>query len=82
MRTPISDTATLANTRVFVNYTEDFIDAYEEFRIRMNTEYMGADTLSFKEDETWCLLQVGCRRYGADFIFMAGKKGRYDYQLL
>ncbi|MCD8194100.1 MAG: DUF4493 domain-containing protein, partial [Tannerellaceae bacterium] len=52
MRTPIRDTATLANTRVFVNYTEDFLDAYEEFRIRMNTEYMETDTLSFREDET------------------------------
>ncbi|MCC8199385.1 MAG: DUF4493 domain-containing protein [Tannerellaceae bacterium] len=51
MRTPISDTCTLANTRVAVTYTDDFLDAYEQFRIRMNTEHMGTDTIGFKEDE-------------------------------
>ncbi|GEM_PF-4998024 len=52
MRTPISTTCTLANTRVTVSYTNEFMDAYPSHAVHFSTDYMNTDSLTFAKGES------------------------------
>lgn len=51
MRTPITNTCRLANTRVTVNYTEDFLEAYPEYKVHLSTKHTDLEALVYGEEE-------------------------------
>ncbi|MDH6359241.1 DUF4493 domain-containing protein [Parabacteroides sp. PF5-9] len=51
MRTPITVTCQLANTRVTVSYSSDFIEAYPSYALHFNTSYM-SEQLTMNKGET------------------------------
>ncbi|MGM9797024.1 MAG: DUF4493 domain-containing protein [Parabacteroides sp.] len=58
MNTPIEVTCTLANARVTVDYTNDFLDAYDEYTALLSTPYTTADVELPKGETRAVYLQV------------------------
>lgn len=58
MNTPIDVTCTLANARVTVDYTNDFLEAYDEYTALLSTPYTTADVELPKGESRAVYLQV------------------------
>lgn len=58
MNTPIDVTCTLANARVTVDYTNDFLEAYDEYTALLSTPYTTADVELPKGETRAVYLQV------------------------
>lgn len=58
MNTPIDVTCTLANARVTVDYTNDFLEAYDEYTALLSTPYTTADVELPKGEMRAVYLQV------------------------
>lgn len=58
MKTPLEVTCTMANARIYTEYTEDFLKAYSDYSVSLKTSYMdGAFTIA-KDETRGAYLQV------------------------
>lgn len=51
MKTPVTAICTLANTRVTVNYTDDFSEVFPSCKVHLNTTFLKQEVITFDEQE-------------------------------